>query len=89
MCLHNIRHGLPSFDLIHPCLGCYDGSDERMIRFTLIANPSQLRTIRALPEDYWLFNTQVVQVELAGVDLNKCSDFLNVFRTIFMVTSIR
>jgi hypothetical protein len=42
-----------------------------MIWFALIANPSQLVSIRALPENNGLFNTQVVQVELAGVELNK------------------
>mgnify|MGYP007046359508 CR=1 FL=1 len=45
-----------------------------MIGFTLIANPCQLRTIRPLSEDNGLFNTQVVQVELVGVDLTVGGD---------------
>ena len=79
MCLHNIRYGSPSFDLIHPCLRRYDGSDKRMIRFALVFNPSELGSIRALPKDNGLFYLQVLQVELFPVELNKRSHFLNIY----------
>ena len=79
MGLHNTGDRLTCLDLLYPRLSCYNSAYKGMIGLSVIANPGELGPICALPKDNGLFNTQVVQVELAGVDLNKCSHFLNIY----------
>ena len=89
MGLHNIRHGPTCFNLFHPRLSCYNRSYKGVIGFSLISNPGELGPIRALAKRDRLLNTQELQVELSGVEMNKRCYFINSqLETYFGLTEI-